>query len=45
VSRRRSCTSLRVSALVRSYGRAQTEVWPALQWSEFKKMVHALPVP
>jgi uncharacterized protein with GYD domain len=36
-------TAMRVSALVRSYGRAQTEVWPALPWKEFKQMVHALP--
>ena len=35
--------AMRVSALVRTYGQAQTEVWPALQWTEFKKMVHDLP--
>ena len=36
---------MRVSALVRSYGHARTEVWPALRWEEFKKMVHGLPTP
>ena len=33
----------RVSALVRSYGHAHTEVWPAAPWVEFKQMVQALP--
>jgi uncharacterized protein with GYD domain len=38
-------TAMRVSALVRSYGHAHTEVWPATPWAEFKKMVHGLPAP
>jgi uncharacterized protein with GYD domain len=38
-------TAMRVSALVRSYGHAHTEVWPAVPWAEFKKIVHALPTP
>jgi uncharacterized protein with GYD domain len=36
-------SAMRVSALVRSYGHAQTELWPALPWAEFKKLVHNLP--
>jgi hypothetical protein len=35
-------SAMRVSALVRSYGYAHTGVWPALPWTEFKKLVHAL---
>ena len=38
-------TAMRVSSLVRSYGHAHTEVWPAVKWAEFKKIVHALPAP
>ncbi len=37
--------AMRASALVRSYGHAHTEVWQALPWQEFKKIVHDLPAP
>jgi uncharacterized protein with GYD domain len=35
--------AMQVSALVRSYAQAQTEVWPAVHWAQFKKLVHGLP--
>jgi uncharacterized protein with GYD domain len=38
-------SAMSVSALVRSYGHSHTEVWPALTWAEFKKIVHDLPAP
>lgn len=38
-------TAMRVSALVRTYGHAHTEVWPAVAWADFKKILGALPGP
>jgi uncharacterized protein with GYD domain len=33
----------KVSALVRSFGHASTEVWPATSWDRFKALVRELP--
>jgi uncharacterized protein with GYD domain len=32
----------RVSVLVRSFGQARTEVWPAMAWPQFKGLVQDL---
>ena len=35
-------TAAQVSALIRSFGHAHTEVWGALEWARFKEVVRAL---
>jgi uncharacterized protein with GYD domain len=36
-------SATRVSVLVRSYGRAHSQLWPALAWDDFKKVLQQLP--
>lgn len=34
----------RISAIVRTYGQAHTELWPRTEWSHFKMLIHELSI-
>ena len=36
-------SALKVSTIVRSFGRASTEVWPSFKWNEFKNIISDVP--
>jgi len=36
-------TATRISALVRIYGHASSEVWAATEWQRFKQLMHDMP--
>lgn len=38
-------TATKVSTLIRTFGHAQTEVWPATEWARFKELVRDLRPP
>jgi uncharacterized protein with GYD domain len=35
-------TAMKVSALVRTFGAADTEIWPAVEWDRFKTIARSL---
>lgn len=35
--------AMRVSVLVRTFGHAHTEVWPATEWDRFRELVRGMP--
>lgn len=35
-------TAMKVSALVRTFGAADTEVWPAVEWEQFKALARSI---
>jgi uncharacterized protein with GYD domain len=36
--------AMKVATIIRTFGHAQTELWPAVEWKRFKEMIHHLPV-
>ena len=38
-------TAARVSALIRTFGHAHTEIWTATEWDRLKELVRTLPGP
>lgn len=35
-------TAMKVSALVRTFGGADTEIWPAIEWEKFRTLARSL---
>jgi len=35
--------ALKVSAIIRTFGRAHSEIWPATDWGNFKSIIQSLP--
>jgi uncharacterized protein with GYD domain len=35
-------TAAKVAAIIRSYGHATTEIWPAVEWDAFKSIVKGM---
>lgn len=35
--------AMKVSAIIRSFGRAHSEIWEAMEWDNFKRIIESLP--
>lgn len=35
--------AMKVATIIRTFGHAHTEIWPATEWQRFKEMVRQLP--
>ena len=35
-------TAMKVATIIRTYGHANTEIWTAIEWDKYKKIVHRL---
>ena len=35
--------AFKVSAMIRTFGRAHSEIWGATDWNSFKALIHSLP--
>lgn len=35
--------AVKVSAIIRSFGRAHSEIWEAMEWDNFKRIIESLP--
>ncbi len=36
-------TAMKISAIIRTFGHASTEIWPATEWRHFKDLIRGLP--
>lgn len=37
-------TAMKVATIIRTFGHAETEIWPATEWGAYKEMVRGLPI-
>lgn len=36
-------TAIKVATIIRTYGHASTEIWPAKAWRDYKEMIRQIP--
>jgi len=39
----KNATATKVAEIIRTFGHATTEIWPATEWSEFQRLLKDLP--